>query len=210
MSVSCSRARVIPRKTLTDIYVRMLLADQQVRYSSDPNLAIVADTTRFYEPILAQAGYDKADYVKTVGRYMKDPEKFSEIFRDAKKILDAHVLELTVEERSKARRDSLAKVYASMPFRRAPLYLDMSQDSVRRDTVSIQLDSDGVYSWGRIRPDTVFYGPRCVLRPETDTLAHAADSVPEEVKGSVKVMDPRKIVPVRGMLNTSEMRSLKQ
>ena len=59
----------------------MLLADQQVRYDADPNMSLIADTTLFYEPILEEYGYTKADYVKSVGKYMEDPEKFADIFK---------------------------------------------------------------------------------------------------------------------------------
>ena len=68
----------------------MLLADQQVRYDADPNMSLIADTTLFYEPILEEYGYTKADYVKSVGKYMEDPEKFADIFKESKKILDDH------------------------------------------------------------------------------------------------------------------------
>ena len=51
-------------------------------------MSLIADTTLFYEPILEEYGYTKADYVKSVGKYMEDPEKFADIFKESKKILD--------------------------------------------------------------------------------------------------------------------------
>ncbi len=80
--VSCSgKPRIIPRATLTDIYVDMFLADQWLRdHSSERSKA---DTTLFYDPIFAKYGYTFEDYDATIKEYLKDPEKFSKIFRSA-------------------------------------------------------------------------------------------------------------------------------
>ena len=173
--VSCGRARVIPRKTFSEVFARMLLADQQVRYDADPNMSLIADTTLFYEPILEEYGYTKADYVKSVGKYMEDPEKFADIFKESKKILDDHIFELTAEKRRVAKQDSLARVYASMTFLRPPIYRDIARDSIR-------LDTNGIFSWGRIRPDTLYYGPRFVVKADVDSLQQANDVAAEAKK----------------------------
>lgn len=184
--VSCGRARVIPRKTFSEVFARMLLADQQVRYDADPNMSLIADTTLFYEPILEEYGYTKADYVKSVGKYMEDPEKFADIFKESKKILDDHIFELTAEKRRVAKQDSLARVYASMTFLRPPIYRDIARDSIRLDTVSVELDSNGIFSWERIRPDTLYYGPRFVVKVDVDSLQQANDVAAEAKKPEVK------------------------
>ena len=79
---SCSgRPRIIPRSTLADIYAEMFLADQWLadhgseRRKADPSL--------FYDPIFQRYGYTFEDYDATIKRYLKDPEKFSKVFKDA-------------------------------------------------------------------------------------------------------------------------------
>lgn len=77
---SCARD-IIPRATLAEIYADMFLADQWLYdHSSERS---TADTTLFYDPILARYGYTFEQYDKTVKHYMKDPERFSKIFRMA-------------------------------------------------------------------------------------------------------------------------------
>ena len=79
---SCGgRPRIIPRATLTDIYVDMFLADQWLKDHSGERSK--ADTCLFYDPIFARYGYTFEDYDATVKKYLDDPEKFSRIFRDA-------------------------------------------------------------------------------------------------------------------------------
>ena len=79
---SCvGKPRIIPRATLTDIYVDMFLADQWIKDHTSERRR--ADTSLFYDPIFARYGYTFEDYDATVKRYLDDPEKFSKIFRDA-------------------------------------------------------------------------------------------------------------------------------
>lgn len=113
---------------------------------------------------------------------MEDPEKFADIFKESKKILDDHIFELTAEKRRVAKQDSLARVYASMTFLRPPIYRDIARDSIRLDTVSVELDSNGIFSWERIRPDTLYYGPRFVVKADVDSLQQANDVAAEAKK----------------------------
>ena len=79
---SCSskdEAEVIPRDTMADIYVEMLMMDQWI--TTIPGMRIIADTSLVYEPILEKYGYDKMDYIHSVDVYMDDPERFSRILR---------------------------------------------------------------------------------------------------------------------------------
>ena len=77
---SC-RERIIPRATMVDIYADMFLADQ---WLSDHNQERTkADTSLFYDPIFARYGYTFEDYDRSVKHYLKDPERFSKVFRDA-------------------------------------------------------------------------------------------------------------------------------
>lgn len=79
---SCSgRARIIPRGVLTDIYAEMLFADQWLEdHRAERNRV---DTMLFYDPIFKRYGYTFEDYDASVRHYLKDPEKFSKVFRDA-------------------------------------------------------------------------------------------------------------------------------
>lgn len=80
--VSCSgRPRIIPRSTLTDIYADMFLADQWLVDHNSERRKV--DTMLFYDPIFRSYGYTFQDYDASVQHYLKDPEKFSRIFRDA-------------------------------------------------------------------------------------------------------------------------------
>ena len=79
---SCSgKPRIIPRSVMTDIYAEMFLADQWLADHSSERKKV--DTTLFYDPIFARYGYTFEDYDATVQRYLKDPERYSRIFRDA-------------------------------------------------------------------------------------------------------------------------------
>ncbi|MBR3075623.1 MAG: DUF4296 domain-containing protein [Bacteroidales bacterium] len=83
---SCGgRPRIIPRSTMTDIYAEMLLADQWL--ADHPSHRKDLDTLLFYDPIFRRYGYTFEDYDASVQHYLKDPEKFSRVFRDATAML---------------------------------------------------------------------------------------------------------------------------
>ena len=91
---SCRKdgAEVIPRKDMAEIYAEMLMTDQWILMT--PSVRLIADTSLVYAPILERYGYDQDDYVKSVDHYMDDPERFSKIFRETGRILEAYVAEL--------------------------------------------------------------------------------------------------------------------
>ena len=66
---------------MTDIYADMFLADQWL--ADHPAERSRVDTMLFYDPILQRHGYTFEDYDASVQHYLRDPEKFSRIFRDA-------------------------------------------------------------------------------------------------------------------------------
>lgn len=183
LACSCGRdGRVIPPHKLARIYADMLVADQMIR--SDYSLTNVADTSLFYEPVLMDYGYTTKDYVKSVGHYMRDPESFGKIFKEAKDILTSHIDELTAEERARHRADSLKRAIEASDFKRAPIYRSGLRDSLRTDTVEISLDTSGMLVWKWFMPDTIFKGPVFTLKSELDSLrrqdslkvnAHKAD-----------------------------------
>ena len=79
---SCSgKARIIPRGAMTSIYAEMFLADQWLE--DHPAERSRVDTMLFYDPIFKRYGYTFEDFDLSVRHYLKDPEKFSKIFRDA-------------------------------------------------------------------------------------------------------------------------------
>ena len=180
--VSCGRkGRVIPRHKMAELYVKMLLADQWVK--NDSKAMDIADTTLFYEPILAEAGYTKMDYVASVNRYMSEPEDFGKIFSEVSDILKEHIDGIKAARRNRDYADSLRRARAALPIRRPGLLKDMLADSVRRDTVSVIVDSTGMLVLERIMPDTTFYGPRYVLKSFADSLKQAEDSLKTETPG---------------------------
>ncbi len=169
LACSCGRdGRVIPPHKLARIYADMLVADQMIR--SDYSLTNVADTSLFYEPVLMDYGYTTKDYVKSVGHYMRDPESFGKIFKEAKDILTRHIDELTAEERARHRADSLKRAIEASDFKRAPIYRSGLRDSLRTDTVEISLDTSGMLVWKWFMPDTIFKGPVFTLKSELDSL----------------------------------------
>ena len=79
---SCvGRPRIIPRNTLKLIYEEMFVADQWLTDHNSERRKM--DTLLFYDPILKRYGYTFEDYDASVRKYLKDPEKFYRIFRDA-------------------------------------------------------------------------------------------------------------------------------
>ena len=52
--------------------------------------------------------------------------------------------------------------------------------------MSVELYSNGIFSWGRIRPDTLYYGPRFVVKADVDSLQQANDVAAESKKPEVK------------------------
>lgn len=79
--VSCGKGRIIPAGTMADIYADMFIYDQWLRDHTAERKA--ADTLLFYEPIFKRYGYTFKDYDATVSKYLKDPERFAKVFRQA-------------------------------------------------------------------------------------------------------------------------------
>ena len=81
---ACQGPRVIPKDTLTDIYVDMFLADQQVREEGLSHNQM--DTLLVYEAVFNKYGYDTDDYQYSVRHYLRDPERFAKIFEEVTKV----------------------------------------------------------------------------------------------------------------------------
>ena len=152
---SCAgRPRVIPRRVLTDIYAEMFLADQWLNDHKTERSR--ADTMLFYDPIFKRYGYTFEDYDASVRHYLKDPEKFSKVFRDAaNKLKDKRdVFRRKVEQLERVKEfNASIKGYSVKNFRADTIiwrsaYKDSLKqafaDSVRRDSLirdSLRLDS---------------------------------------------------------------------
>lgn len=117
--VSCSKGpRVIPRKTLAEIYAEMFVMDE---WTEDNRYRInrLADTSFVYEPILEKYGYDSEDYMASVEKYLADPERFSRILRETENQLNGRVTELKAEKKRQddirrllRKRDSITNVWS--------------------------------------------------------------------------------------------------
>lgn len=87
--MGCSRPNIIPRGELAEIYAEMLILDQWI--SSNFQVSSTADTTFVYGEILESRGYTREDYIATVTRYMRDPNKFSKVIEKSQKIIEKEI-----------------------------------------------------------------------------------------------------------------------
>ena len=132
---SCRGPRVIPKDTLTDIYVDMLMADQFVREENISRKQL--DTMLVYEAVFNKYGYDTDDYLNSVRYYLKDPERYAKVFEDVAKRLQGEVdaLEKIIEhqewlKRMGEKRPQIDSILA--PFSKENVYLGLAR--VARDT----------------------------------------------------------------------------
>ena len=159
LSAACRGPRIIPKDTLTDIYVDMLMADQFVREENIPRKQL--DTMLVYEAVFNKYGYDTDDYLNSVRYYLKDPERFSKVFEEVSRRLDGEVkaLDKIIEHQEwlaqktgakYARVDSILAVFSkeNMYLGQARFVRDTSRYPigfrmvpVREDTLMIPADS---------------------------------------------------------------------
>lgn len=86
--LSCSRSgKVISVSKMAEIYADMFVADQWLR--ENPGCRRMTDTTLFYDPIFEKYGYDREDFVSSVGYYIDKPDKFSKILKKSSQIIQA-------------------------------------------------------------------------------------------------------------------------
>lgn len=183
---SCKGPRVIPKDTLTDIYVDMFMADQQVREENIPRSQM--DTTLVYEAVFNKYGYDTDDYLFSVREYLKDPERFAKVFEEVSDRLqgEAKALEKIIEheewvaQRLGAKRPQIDSVLA--PFSKDGIFLGLARAiaetsryggwfhlvAVQEDTLMISVDSLRAMA------------ARDSLKAQADSLKAAADSVAKE------------------------------
>ena len=109
LAVSCKGPRTIPRDDLSDIYHDMFLQDQQIR--NTPNLKKLADTSLVYEGIFNAYGYTTDDYVHTVGKYIREPDKFAKVFAKTAERLDKEAKEIAKEVVFEQWVNSMMRIY---------------------------------------------------------------------------------------------------
>ncbi|MBO4264138.1 MAG: DUF4296 domain-containing protein [Bacteroidales bacterium] len=74
-----TRGRIIPRPVMVRMLSDMFLADRWL--IDHPDARQQADTTDFYGPIFQKYGYSFVDYDASIRFYLRDPEKFSALFK---------------------------------------------------------------------------------------------------------------------------------
>lgn len=206
--VSCGRGgRVIPVRKMERIYREMLLADQWL--AENPDKRGIADTTWFYEPIFEKYGFTLSDYQKSVDRYLNDPKRYAEMLgrvekglRNDLKVVNARI---ALEDRLQHEADSLAKVWKSVKAKTFNSFLDVFDVDAMTDRVGIEKDSLGVYRPVPVVEDTVFHGPRLVIR-DTTAIVPEKDTIPmTKTAGQAATM---KSEPVRDIAHEKPVRKL--
>ena len=186
VAASCRGPRVIPKDTLTDIYMDMFMADQMVREENLPRTMM--DTTLVYEAVFEKYGYDTDDYLHSVRYYLKDPERFAKMFEEVAKRLEgeADALEKIIEhekwvaQKLGAKRPQIDSILA--PFSKESVFLGLART---------ELDTSRYAAWFRlvaVQEDTLMIPVDSLeARAAADSLKAAKDSL---AKDSVKVEAP--------------------
>ena len=196
---SCSskdEAEVIPRDTMADIYVEMLMMDQWI--TTIPGMRIIADTSLVYEPILEKYGYDKMDYIHSVDVYMDDPERFSRILRTSIDKLDKRIAglqkklkEQQLEEEAARKIERFRQDYS---FKEYFPYLDDEPYVHYYDSLTFEVDSLRTYRLVPIETkDTLYDKLRMVVKSDTLEVEAVQDEVQDEKKPIA--IEGKKIVP---------------
>lgn len=194
---SCRGPRVIPKDTLTDIYVDMLMADQFVREENISRKQL--DTMLVYEAVFNKYGYDTDDYLNSVRYYLKDPERYAKVFEDVAKRLQGEVdaLEKIIEhqewlKRMGEKRPQIDSILA--PFSKENVYLGLAR--VARDTSRYP-------AWFRlvaVHEDTLMI-PLDSLKARKDTVERNRpvmdDELEEPKNNPFIIQETRSQVPVR-------------
>ena len=197
VAAACRGPRVIPKDTLTDIYVDMLMADQYVREENIPRKQL--DTMLVYEAVFNKYGYDTDDYLNSVRYYLKDPERYAKVFEEVAKRLQGEVDALDkiikhqewVAQRMGAKRPQIDSILA--PFSKENVYVGLAR--VARDTSRYP-------AWFRLvaaHEDTLMI-PLDSLKARKDTVEAkkpVLDDASKEPKNPAIIQETRSQVPVR-------------
>ena len=170
VAASCRGPRTIPRDKLSDIYHDMFLQDQQIR--NNPSLKKLADTSLVYEGIFREYGYTTDDYIYTVGKYIREPDKFAKIFAKTADRLEKEAKEVGKEVALEQWRAALMRIY------KQPI------DTTRLPRVPL----------GAV--DTAFFrlvGSEVKYFPPPDTLSYILDTMVLRAPGDTVLVDTLKV-----------------
>ena len=177
----CSRAKVIPRKTFSQIYADMLLADQWVK--DNPSYRRSLDTSLVYERIFESYGYTTDDYKKSVAHYMNDTERYGRMLKKAGDILGEKSARLKREDEAEKLHDERLKVIGE---RRKAMFLKFSPDSAWKGGAVAAVDSNLEIFLVRRPCDTIYDGPAFTI----DTVAVDSVAIDSLVVDSLEVIKP--------------------
>lgn len=174
---SCNKgASVIPRKTLSDIYAEMFLADAWSSIQSS-EIRKQMDTTAFYEPIFNKYGYTLEDYLESVDYYLNDPERFARILKRSQTMLE--------RERDKA-QDALNEWMerqnraASIAQRNVDQFEKLIGELGYTDKIDIQMDSTGRFVMKKVIEDVNYDGPAVLLRSDLEPAPADTTEIKED------------------------------
>jgi hypothetical protein len=189
---SCSRNKVIPKGKMAEIYADMLVADQWI---SQHGKGRQADTSLVYEPIFRKYGYTTEDFRRSAAYYVAKPKEYQVIYKEAGDMLEAHLKELTAEEKKRHRADSIASAVASM---NVPMpEISYGKDFGRIGGVRVEKE-DGLYKIVAVEPDYGYVGLELkeesdtAAVPQSDTLAVELPDVEEKAPSEVSREELRK------------------
>ena len=168
LATACRNPRIIPKDTLTDIYVDMFLADQQVREDNLPHQQM--DSLLVYEAVFEKYGYDTDDYLRSVEHYLHDPERFTKVFEEVTRRLEGEVKSLDkIIEYNSWLAGKKAQKYPLVDS----LFAPFSKDAVFAGLARVAPDTSRYPAWFRleaVQEDT--------LMVSADSLTVAKDSLP--------------------------------
>lgn len=160
-AVSCTGPRTIPRDKLGDIFHDMFLQDQQIK--NDVTLRRIADTSLVYQGIFKEYGYDTDDYLHTINKYIRDPEKLSKVFEKVAERLLAESRDIRKEKDFQEWQARFMAIYKH-----------------RIDTTSLPRVPLGAVDtmYFRLHKDQVrYFPPPDTLTPVLDTMVFSLDTL---------------------------------
>ena len=198
---ACQGPRVIPKSTLTDIYMDMFLADQLVRERNVPHAQM--DTMLVYEAVFNKYGYNTDDYLHSVRHYLKDPERFAKVFEEVARRLEGEVKALDrIIEHEQWVAEKLAETHPLLDSILTPF----SKDAIYVGLARVERDTSKYPAWFRLVPvqeDTLMV-PVDSLRAKEETAVKEESAVDDEMEGSRNafiIQETRSQVPVRVISN---------
>ena len=202
LAAACRGPRIIPKDTLTDIYVDMLMADQFVREENIPRKQL--DTMLVYEAVFNKYGYDTDDYMNSVRYYLKDPERFSKVFEEVSRRLDGEVkaLDKIIEQQERLAKKAGGMKAGGKNSRVDSLLALFSEENMYRGLARFVRDTSRYpigFHMVPVREDTLMI-PVDSLKAKIDTVAVEKPEEEEEeaeVRKPMIIQETRSQVPVR-------------